>query len=461
MSGPKAVRVISREERIARCKSIMAELDAQVSEWLRVGERLGIVSDEEKAGTKEKVSLLRELLASDQFDHVERQVLIVICYLQRDLEERIDKQAESKRREKTVRRRLGIVAAQTLEMLNASGQEVEPSVIVCLESAAAGSISDAAEVERSINDGVVALSGAETSKTLTDEQKAFADNLKGSEKVQDISAWVIANPEFDDDLAAKVDGYIANLEVSENATVAAPFAQRAHDIREISDRGRRRMLLDTLIIDLADEVINRKGKRKLFAKAISLKTIVENDREFLRHKSMGQISNLVARWDDIDAAKANHIVKTVSQFVETENKKRAAKHRRAAMLEAFSELGYEIREGLETAWVKDKRIVVRKSAHLDHGVELSGNAENGRLQVRAVRIARSGEQSDTQRDIDIETVWCSEFGKLRDILDEKGGELTIEKAKAVGEIPVKVVSAPEDERRRDRRVEAPKKRMRD
>jgi len=448
MSGPKAVRVVSRQERIARCRSILADLDAQVAEWLRVGKKLGIISDADRSGTEEKVSLLLELLRADKFDQVERQGPVVVSFLQRDLEERIDKRAEKKRREKTVRRRLGIAAAQTLEMIAASGQDIDPSIIESLEKASAGSVGDPRIVERSINDGVAALSAPVVASALSIEHQALADSLRGSQEIQTISDWVVANPQFDDDLATKVDGYIADLEASEDEAVSTPFAERAIQVRVISDRGRRRMLLDTLIIDLADEVKSRRNKRKLFTQALSLRAFLEQDDEFSKHEAMGKISRLIDKWTDIDFAGASHVVQEVSTFVEQERTERNAEHRRAALLEAFSELGYEIREGMETAWVEKNRIVVRKSEQLNHGVELSGNAESGRLQVRPVRFAPPGAQVDRQQDIDIETLWCSDFGKLQGVLSRKGSELTIQKAKSIGETPVKVVEAPRIGRRR-------------
>ncbi len=116
--------------------------------------------------------------------------------------------------------------------------------------------------------------------------------------------------------------------------------------------------------------------------------------------------------------------------------------RREAMLQGLAELGYEVREGMITAWADSGKIVLRKSATPGYGVELGGKAENGRMQVRAVALSRD---RDTQRDKDIETIWCNEFGRLQAMLQGNGSKLLIERAMGVGETPLKEVLAAEDE----------------
>lgn len=459
MSGPKAVRVVSREERIAQCNTLLAHLDAQISDWLRVGNRLGILSDEDRTGTEEKVSLLRDLIAADRFDQVERQTPVVVEFLRRDLDEKVAKHAEKKRRDKTVRRRLGIAAEQMLGMADAAGQDLDTATRARLESAAAGSIGNPGEVEQSINEAIAVLSSVPNSNSLSEDQQKLAESLQGGMKVQTVTEWVIENSQFDDDLATKVEGYIADLEVSESTTIAAPFAMRAEEIREISNRGKRRMLLDTLTIELAAEVKRRKRKRGLYTRAISLKTVVERDPELSGDSVSDQLAQLMERWNSIENDTAESLLDKAADIIKQREKDRDAQFRRTAMLEAFSELGYEIREGMETAWVEDKRVVVRKSAQMNHGVEVSGSAEGGRLQVRPVRFAAPGSAVDRQKDIDIETIWCSEFGALRRILDDKGGEIEIVRAKAVGEVPVKVVTATStgDRRRESARPKSKKR----
>ena len=51
MSGPKVVRIVTREEIIATCKDILAQLEAEVRQWERVGRRNDLLSDHDIAAT--------------------------------------------------------------------------------------------------------------------------------------------------------------------------------------------------------------------------------------------------------------------------------------------------------------------------------------------------------------------------------------------------------------------------
>lgn len=93
-----------------------------------------------------------------------------------------------------------------------------------------------------------------------------------------------------------------------------------------------------------------------------------------------------------------------SEAIADENGKQAAGIRRRAMLEGLASLGYEVREGMETAWA-DARCA-RPAQGSDSGLWRRAwrPLGNGRLQVRAVSLSRA---NDPGRDRDIESVWCA------------------------------------------------------
>ena len=114
--------------------------------------------------------------------------------------------------------------------------------------------------------------------------------------------------------------------------------------------------------------------------------------------------------------------------------------RRRAILKGLSELGYEVREGMETAWADSGRVVLKKPSLPGYGVEIGGAADATRLQVRAVALSAG---RDTGRDRDVETIWCGDFGKLQVLISDKGGAITIEKSVSIGASPLKVLDAGE------------------
>ena len=125
----------------------------------------------------------------------------------------------------------------------------------------------------------------------------------------------------------------------------------------------------------------------------------------------------------------------------------AATSRRSAILSALSELGYEVTEDMQTAWVKDKRIVVSKQANHKYGVEIGGNAASGKLQFRCVRFQAQGEATDSRADVSMEKEWCDEFYAMKTKLGSHGGECDVEKAMQVGAVPLKVIQRREGNRR--------------
>src|SRR5262249_8978630 len=120
----------------------------------------------------------------------------------------------------------------------------------------------------------------------------------------------------------------------------------------------------------------------------------------------------------------------------------AAAARRRAVLQGLASLGYEVNEGMATAWVQGGRVVLRKATNPDYGVELTGGTRSDRLQVRAVGFGTPQMVRNAARDRDIETAWCGDFGKLQALLAGGGGRLEIETASPPGAVPIKVVSDP-------------------
>jgi len=91
---------------------------------------------------------------------------------------------------------------------------------------------------------------------------------------------------------------------------------------------------------------------------------------------------------------------------------------------------------METAWARDGQVVAKKSSLPGYGVEIGGQAQSGRLQVRTVALSVD---RDINRDKDVETIWCGEFTKLQELLAEHGNNLAIERALGVGAVPLKVI----------------------
>lgn len=129
-------------------------------------------------------------------------------------------------------------------------------------------------------------------------------------------------------------------------------------------------------------------------------------------------------------------------MAEREAKSEAASARRRAVLSGLAALGYEVRESMATAWAQDGRLILRKPASADYGVELGASANLDRLQIRVVGADQPSQPRTTERDRDQEVIWCGEFDRLRADLAARGSDLVIERALGIGAQPVKSVAIP-------------------
>jgi hypothetical protein len=83
-----------------------------------------------------------------------------------------------------------------------------------------------------------------------------------------------------------------------------------------------------------------------------------------------------------------------------------------------------------------------KGGRSGYGVELSGGSQSDLLQVRVVGLGNSIDARDTHRDKDMETIWCGEFERLQTLVAKRGGSLSIESARPVGQFALKTVHDP-------------------
>ncbi len=111
---------------------------------------------------------------------------------------------------------------------------------------------------------------------------------------------------------------------------------------------------------------------------------------------------------------------------------------RAAVLRALASMGYEVREGWrQPGW---NRAHCRAQAN---GVSLRRGTQRSRQGgVRAgVCGALSAGSRNAQRDIEVETSWCGEFARMREMLAEDGFNTRMLHAQAAGSVPLKVAES--------------------
>jgi hypothetical protein len=240
--------------------------------------------------------------------------------------------------------------------------------------------------------------------------------------------WKTAQHEVrPDPVFSRVDLQIAEASVFLDDGEATIFSARLRSIETETNQGRRSLLMDSLILDLRDKIASKRAHRA------ALEDLKETSAEVQKFKSSDAIS-MLERANQCGANTPLNDVIALAEEAKTlvclERDRQAAEARRNAILQGLARLGYDVHEDMQTAWASNGLVVVKNPALPGYGVEVGGQAQGNRLQVRAVALSAN---HDETRDKDVETIWCSDFGKLQELLAAHGDNLLIERAMSVGE----------------------------
>lgn len=186
MSGPKVVRIVTREEILAICERHLRRLDQAIAHWTHEAKRTGELTDEEVVATLRRRDALAALIASDAFMELQKGVPDEINFLQGDLLRRqqvaIEKATLARKRERQGREN----AATLLEALEARAINPPPRLREQLQSLANGSSSN--QIESALTQGFNLL--VPTAPTgLSAEQQELANRLKEPGADEGFDAW--------------------------------------------------------------------------------------------------------------------------------------------------------------------------------------------------------------------------------------------------------------------------------
>jgi hypothetical protein len=414
MSGPKVVRIVTREEIIAICEGHLARLDAALSEWVRVGRRNDCVTQEEEAAAGRKIAAFRELLRAGRFGDLQKKAPVEVAFLHEDMQRRLAKVAEAEVAARSVERRRSEAQAALFERLGTAGVSVAGELRKRIESGDPAAFSEAVEM----------LAG-KIGEKLRNDQAALASRYREDES-NDLEGHLVNLARDQNQRMAKLDLLLARLGQAADGP-NEDFARRL-TLVESAPEDRRPLLLDSLELDLARTVAAGRAQADLV-------------REYaLTVAELSTFDPAAARAFEAQGANDERLTELRSAIA-TAQARQAATARRASVMRSLAAIGYEATEGLETAWVENGNVVLRKPAQPGYGIEVSGDGTAGRMQMRIV--AFDGETAaDAARDRDAEALWCGDIAELESRLAKMGGGLAIERALPVGATPVKRVAAP-------------------
>jgi hypothetical protein len=430
MSGPKVFYIVTRGELIARGEAQLRLLDAAIAEWKRTCERSGAGSAKEMDDVAARRSALRGILSDERFAELQKQVTAEISFLRADTRDRLERAAAAGAEVRQARRRTERTARMLLEALERSGRTVPDEVRRGLQSGGE-------QAPAAITAAFGLLSASPAGGGATERQRELASRLGRDEKRRTLAEWVAAQPaSAGEETGLRIDRHLAEL--SALGIDARPFEVRA-SVVAAEGPPRQVLLADSLLVDLAHAI---KEGRERAARLADLRQRAAELSGYESSEARALVARLAVALSAEDAASAPDLIRQADVLIAQELNVLAAGARRRAVLQGLASLGYGVNEGMATAWVEGGRVVLRKAANPDYGVELSGGMQSDRLQVRAVGFGVPQMARNAARDRDMETVWCGEFEKLQALVASSGGSVDLETALPAGAVPIKVVSDP-------------------
>lgn len=437
MSGPKVVRIVTREEAIATCERDLQRLDKALARWENQASRLAQLSDAERAAAHARRASLHALLEQERWLDVQLQVKIESEFLKRDLAEREERAIRQAAESRQQHRRLQENASALFQALDARPDAASATLRQTLQALADGALRD--DAEALLAQGFAALASAPAEERLSAAQHELAQRLKTDETPITLEQWR-ARQQQDaphEQRLARIDRHIAELQLLQGEASAQAFLERLARAEAEQRPERRNLLLDSLVLDLAQAAREHQQQRQRLE---HLQDLASEVAALGAAEHAELLQRAAACQPDSDPQQLAELTERCNAILTAHLQQQAALARRQAVLQGLASLGYEVREGMATAWAQTGRVVLRKPATPGYGLEVGGKADNGRLQLRAVALNAN---RDSQRDRDIETLWCGEFQRLQALLAAQGGELSVERALGVGEVALKEIGEEE------------------
>ncbi|PDT32289.1 hypothetical protein CO660_00165 [Rhizobium sp. L9] len=434
MSGPKVVRVVTREEIIATCQGHLAALDAAFEQWLRVGKRNNILEDRDTRSTESRIASIHELLRQDRFTELQKQAAAEIVFLKADIEARITRAAEKAAQARNEDKRRARAASALAKALADEGLAVPPA----LQNPVSHSRD---ELAVAVNKALTLLASSVPDGQITERQRELAAKLNEKTPQITIAEWLATQPATiaEDPRLSDLERRYEELHALDPER-AAKFDERMEKVR--SDQSNRQsLLIDSLSLDLASERRAAVEYADAVERLLAVKAQLRNHDSPAAASHLAEVEAILGRSAPLIEISNATIAATAT--VEAALQARAEHDRRQAILAGLADLGYEVKEGMQTAWVENGRVVLKSTKRAGYGVEIGGDPSKG-MQLRTVGFADQAEPRDAAADISAETEFCGDFSALQAMIAADGGALSVVKALGVGTTAVKRISRAED-----------------
>lgn len=438
MSGPKVVRIVTREEIETTCRQHIARLDEAIDALRDVAKRLDRLDAALEAELARQRQVLTRQFEAEQWTQLQKQAPELTASVRAQIDRLRTEAVAEAAAARTRHRRLAEGARSLVVALEAQRLPVDLALRNAVTQALAADDAQLATIQATMNAALRQLSQQPVSSASDDAQKAFVQRLAAGTEGQSFAGWLASLPQ-PVSRDTRLDRLLAEIATRGEAAALQAFTKRAVAIMDQPDDQRRALLTDSLILDAGRWVSERQQIERAMGRLQEARAELAPFTDLEATTVSQQITRALETNNHADADRllaAAHVV------AEHAAKRAAAEARRQAVLSGLAALGYEVRAGMTTAWAQDGRLVLRKPASDDYGVELGATPDLARLQVRLVGADQPQQPRNQERDRDQETIWCTEFSRLQDDLAKHGDNIVIERALEPGAQSVKTISMP-------------------
>lgn len=438
MSGPKVVRVVTREELEAICRRHIALVEAAIRQVRATLKRHDLIDKELENGLSSRRDELVTLLEQGKFAELQKHAPALVEYCGAEAKRVEAKAIAAIEAARNRRRRLSDTARSLIDAMETTRAAPSDALRRIVSRSLVASESELDGMERVVDEALEVITSA--SKGAGEPRKEVAElasRLGAKDQGMSLTAWLAKRNEAVDAGDDRLDKVLAEIELLGDAIMLKEYSERAARIAGEAAVSQRRLLTDSLVLD-ASAAARRLRAIEAFHSQLrdahaALLTYSTDDAQ----REAAIVTDALAS-PTLSVNEA--LLETANAAIERAQAHLAAAARRKAILGGLAALGYEVREGMATAWTRSGRLIVKKPNATDYGVELAAPEDASRLQVRLVGAASPVSARSAGRDRDQEAMWCSEFGKLGELVAAAGGDVVIERALPVGAQPVKTVA---------------------
>lgn len=441
MSGPKVVRIVTREELEASCRSYVAAFEAAAAELRRCAERHDRWTTELQGAIDAKRRSLRNLFDGQRWSDVQKQAAADTDFLRGEIERMKAGVVSKAEAAHGARRRVADAARSVASALESAGRKSSAKLDQVTARALTASDAELESMQAILNAAFSELKASESSARPSAKQPELADRLGRAEQHLTYADWLAAKAPMRDS-NARLDRLLAELVGLENGEAARRFTARGAAIAAESSANQRALLTDSLVLDLSAHLAEARRRDAILSAMREARLMLDGLSEVA-----GNLARKLERAiSDADVIAGEKLVNEAKGLAAADTRRTVSLARRRAVLKGLAALGYEVREKMATAWVQAGRIIVKKAGATDYGVELGATPDAEQLQVRLVGAAKPREPRTAERDRDTESRWCEDFGTLTRMLAETGTQLKLQHALPVGAQPIKTVEMHDVER---------------